>query len=303
MVPAVIKNIIIVFLFILTTSVLAFSQGEPRILNTNPGPIREDKLNQLQRQARSYRSEGLKQQSLGNLDAAISLYQKAIQVDPSYMVAYNDLGILYEAYEYNDRAEESYLQALKFDPNFLSAYSNLAMLYEKKRDLEKAFFYWKKRAALGSPDDPWTQTAKKRMEDIIQVSPRLKQDFIEQETIVLMNETAEKQMIKKSQVQKESMKHLEAANKLYNRKEYKQAQDELELALSLNPKDKVAQALVDIVKVKIKMQEGQANKEANIKKLQEYFNKGMKYYQQDNLPAAKREFERIIGLTATPQKK
>jgi Flp pilus assembly protein TadD len=215
------KNIIIVFLLILFTTPFVFSQEQSQErLNTNRGIISEDNLTELQKQARSYRREGLEQQSLGNLDSAMSLYQKAIQLDPSYAVAYNDLGIIYETYGWGDRAEENYLRALKLDSNFLSAYSNLALLYENKRDLNKAFFYWKKRLELGSPDDLWTQRAKKRMDDIMQVSPSLKQDFIENQTAALTQEVAEKKRIEKLEEGKHSKRYQSSTDtQIYDRGE------------------------------------------------------------------------------------
>ncbi len=130
---------------------------------------RDSNLSELQKQARAYRSQGWEMQQIGNLEAAISLYQKAIELDPSYAVAYNDLGVIYEANGAVDMAEDNYLKAIKIDPNYLSPYANLALLYENKRDLEKAAFYWKKRADLGPPLDPWTQKARQRFNDIIAV--------------------------------------------------------------------------------------------------------------------------------------
>jgi Flp pilus assembly protein TadD len=121
-------------------------------------------------QARIYREAGLKNQSIGNLPEAMKLYQKAIAIDPGYAVAYNDLGVVYEATGYLDRAEENYLKSIKINPAYLSAYANLALYYENQRNLEKAAFYWAKRAELGSPDDPWTQKAVSRLQDIRMVS-------------------------------------------------------------------------------------------------------------------------------------
>ena len=123
-------------------------------------------LTGLQKQARAYRDEGLRAQEIGNLEQAVIWYQKAIELDPAYAVAYNDLGILYEAGGAMDRAEGSYLKAIKVDPTYMSPYTNLAIFYENKRDLDKAAFYWKKRADLGSPFDPWTQKARQRLNDI-----------------------------------------------------------------------------------------------------------------------------------------
>ncbi|MDO8661996.1 MAG: tetratricopeptide repeat protein [Candidatus Omnitrophota bacterium] len=130
------------------------------------GKAKEGELTSLQEQARLYRVEGVKFQDAGDLDSALTLYQKAVELDPVYAVVCNDLGIIYEAQGQLDRAEDSYLQALKIDPRFLGVYTNLAFLYEDKRDLDKAVYYWKKRAELGDPDDPWTMRAEQRLKDV-----------------------------------------------------------------------------------------------------------------------------------------
>lgn len=117
-------------------------------------------------QARVYRNEGLRAQSLGDLDSALVFYQKAVELDPEYQVVYNDLGIIYEAKGEPERAEASYLKALAIDPYYLSAYSNLALFYESKRDLVNAAEYWKKRYELGNPEDLWTMKAQQRLKDI-----------------------------------------------------------------------------------------------------------------------------------------
>jgi tetratricopeptide (TPR) repeat protein len=164
-----------------------------------PSLQEEKNLTELQKEARQYRTQGLEFQNMGNLDAAMALYQKAIILDPAYAAAHNDLGVIYEARGYIDRAEESYLQAIKLDSNFLSAYSNLALLYETKRDLAKAACYWKKRAELGVCDDPWTQKAKQRLEDINLVLLEKPQEAArEKETLNLLSDVSlDKDLLKK----------------------------------------------------------------------------------------------------------
>ncbi|HTZ11163.1 MAG TPA: tetratricopeptide repeat protein [Candidatus Margulisiibacteriota bacterium] len=130
----------------------------------------EKNLSHLGEQARIYREQGVSFQRTGNLEAALSFYQKAIEMDPNYAVVYNDIGIVYEAMGYPERAEDAYLRAIELDPAYLSAYSNLALYYESKRDLDKAEKCWEKRAELGQPDDPWTQKAKQRTRDIKSLS-------------------------------------------------------------------------------------------------------------------------------------
>ncbi|TAM39117.1 hypothetical protein EPN54_03570, partial [bacterium] len=46
----------------------------------------------MHKQAEEYRNTGLEYQRTGDLDMAVSLYQKALAVDPGYGIVYNDLG-------------------------------------------------------------------------------------------------------------------------------------------------------------------------------------------------------------------
>lgn len=120
----------------------------------------------LKEEARIYRDKGYAAQGIGDLDTAMTYYQKAIELDPRYAVAYNDLGVIYDIKGFQDRAEASYIKCLKIDPYYQNAYFNLANLYEEKGDLRKAATYWKKRIQIGDPNDPWTQKAKQRLRNI-----------------------------------------------------------------------------------------------------------------------------------------
>jgi Flp pilus assembly protein TadD len=154
-------------------------------------------LTELQKQARDYRKQGLEMQNLGNLDAAASFYQKALQLDPGYVVPYNDLGVIYEAAGAIDRAEESYFKAIQINPKYLSPYSNLALLYENKRDLQKAAVYWKKRADLGAPEEAWTQKALQRFKDINVVVEGKPLDTREKEVIGLTKDILNQKALEK----------------------------------------------------------------------------------------------------------
>jgi len=154
---------------IITTAVILYVFCSTGVLFAENKPV--DAFNAgisaaMHNQAVEYRDAGLEYQRTGNLDKAMSLYQKAVSVDPAYGVVYNDLGIVYEAEGWLPQAEESYLKAIQIDPGYLSAYTNLALLYENQRKLDKAAFYWSQRASLGSPDDPWTEKAVSRLNDI-----------------------------------------------------------------------------------------------------------------------------------------
>ena len=121
---------------------------------------------ELKEGAGSYRILGYEAQDRGEIDAAITWYQKAATMDPEYAAPHNDLGILFEAKGWLDRAELSYQKALSIDPNYEEAHTNLALLYERKGELEKAAFHWMRRYKLGKPDEAWTEEAMQRLEKL-----------------------------------------------------------------------------------------------------------------------------------------
>lgn len=120
----------------------------------------------LDEEAKSYRLKGYEAQDGGDIDVAITWYQKAISLDTEYAAPHNDLGILFEAKGWLDRAEEEYLKALALDSDYEKAHTNLALLYERKGELEKAAFHWMRRYKLGKPNDPWTYEARQRLEKL-----------------------------------------------------------------------------------------------------------------------------------------
>ena len=169
-------------------SVLVFT-GMFLAPEANAAPVGKADADGLPQQARIYREAGLKLQNLGNLPEAMVFYQKAVAIDPGYAVAYNDLGIIYEAMGSFGLAEENYLKSVKIDPLYASVYTNLALFYEGQRNLEKAAFYWGKRATVGASDDPWTQKAASRLRDIrVSLSNRPFSDEREKEVLGLMQD-------------------------------------------------------------------------------------------------------------------
>lgn len=116
--------------------------------------------------AEAYRAKGYDAQQRGDIDTAIEWYQKAANLMPDYASPHNDLGILFETKGWLDRAEAEYEKALAIDPSYKEVHTNLALLYERKGELEKAAFHWMRRYKLGSPEDPWTQEAKSRLEKL-----------------------------------------------------------------------------------------------------------------------------------------
>lgn len=217
-----------------------FAQNEP------VKPAVQNNPNALQEQARQYRQAGLENQRMGNLPAAMSLYQKAIAIDPGYAVAYNDLGVVYEAANFPERAEESYLKSIKIDPDYSSAYTNLALFYENQRDLEKAAYYWAKRSALGSPDDPWAQKAASRLKDIrLVLSNRPIADQREEDVLGLMKDAAVYKSVLNKDDKALAQVHFLKAKQSYNRGDLATAIKEALDAQYLNQNNPEIEAFIE----------------------------------------------------------
>ncbi len=117
----------------------------------------------LRDEAVNYRIQGYEAQRRGDKATALTFYQKAAALDPTYPTPLNDAGVLLEGSGRMGEAEQSYQKALEINPNYLEAHGNLAMLYERMGQKEKAIYHWMKRYQLGDPYDPWTARAEERL--------------------------------------------------------------------------------------------------------------------------------------------
>jgi len=152
----------------------------------------------LSDEAVSYREKGYEAQQSGDIDTAISWYQKAVGLDPKYAAPHNDLGILFETKGWLDRAESEYKKALVIDPDYEKAHTNIALLYERKGEKEKAAFHWMKRYKLGRSGDLWTDEALLRLKklDLLgdATEDQLKQDKKRQKEQDLKKEVQEEKI-------------------------------------------------------------------------------------------------------------
>jgi tetratricopeptide (TPR) repeat protein len=72
-------------------------------------------------------------------DRAIEKYREAIRVEPIFIEAHHNLGLIYMTRKQYDKAVESFTEVLRLEPNYVSAHLNLASIYaaEGKRDLAR----------------------------------------------------------------------------------------------------------------------------------------------------------------------
>lgn len=107
----------------------------------------------------SKNDEAMKAYKLGNAASkkenhkeAIEHYKKAIEIDPEFVFAYDNLGLSYRKLEDFDNAITAYQKSLEIDPNGKMPLQNIAVAYQYKKEYNKAIEAYKKLSELDSKD-------------------------------------------------------------------------------------------------------------------------------------------------------
>jgi tetratricopeptide (TPR) repeat protein len=88
--------------------------------------------------AQLYSDRGEAYRLQGKFDQAIADFRKALEVDPNYYLAWNNLGLTYKGKGELNEAIACYTKALKINPKFGIAYNNRARAYELLKQPDKA---------------------------------------------------------------------------------------------------------------------------------------------------------------------
>lgn len=190
----------------------------------------------LKEDARVYREEGYKAQTLGDAEGALVWYQKAVQMDPHYAQAYNDIGVIYENLGNINQAEEMYKKAIETDPKFLPGYTNLAFIAERRGNVEKASHYWQKRYELGQEGDYWWEVSRQHLLKL-GTYPRVRKEWLEKQAAELSREIVKKSAQEKLSIIREARLRFDIGNQAFIEKDYEVAVKEFEAILFLNPDD------------------------------------------------------------------
>jgi len=94
---------------------------------------------------------GLTLQELGQLDAAVKSYEKALAIEPDFAEAYNNLGITFQELGQPEAAVKRYEKALTIKPDFAEAHSNLGVTFKELGQLDKAVKSYEQALAI-KPD-------------------------------------------------------------------------------------------------------------------------------------------------------
>lgn len=89
----------------------------------------------------------------GDNKKASKLFKEAVEVDPEFAFAWDNLGLAYRKLEKYDLAIEAYNKSLRVDPNGAMPLQNIAIVYAYQKEYEKALKAYK-RLSLVKEDDP-----------------------------------------------------------------------------------------------------------------------------------------------------
>lgn len=89
-------------------------------------------------EAEQHYNAGVKLQEQGQLNEAITEYDKAIQLDPKMVQVYNNRGNAYLDLGQPQRAIPDYDEAIRLNPNYAAAYSNRGFAYINQGQHQRA---------------------------------------------------------------------------------------------------------------------------------------------------------------------
>ncbi len=96
----------------------------------------------------AYNNLGMIYQEMGDFESAMQSYQKAVQIDPKYVKGFNNIGILLHLKGEDEKAIEAFHKALATSPTHIESLINLGTLYKKKGWSEKGAECYRKALSI-----------------------------------------------------------------------------------------------------------------------------------------------------------
>jgi len=232
--------------------------------------------------AQDYRDIGYQAQQEGNLNRALTFYQKVLGMGEATPWIYNNLGVIYEQLAFADRAELCYLKALELDSAYLPPYTNLAFLYEERGDLPRAISCFRKRIEAASENDEWVPL-------LVQKLSRLDPTYRSEVVAAQMEETGARIF---QLAQEELTLNVARADGHYRQamtdvaeREFGKAHDEIQKALALTPDNP-----------KLMKAKDQIEHDQRVLDIKTRATRAMEFLEAGDMEAARQEFQEIIPI-------
>lgn len=125
------------------TALLDASLAEQNVEKVSEALRRVDKyISENPNNSRAYSVKGtVLGRGFGRMDEAIAMFEKAVQLDPKFVSAYENMGIAYAMKRNFAKAEQAMLKALEIDPENQNVRGNLQRMYLDSGQPEKAKNY------------------------------------------------------------------------------------------------------------------------------------------------------------------
>lgn len=114
--------------------------------------LRSDKSMSKNPEALKYYHEAEDYFSQEKYDKAIASYKKALEIDPEFTFAWDDLGLTYRKAGNYDEALRCYKKSLEIDPYGTMPLQNMAIVYEYKKDYKQAAEIYEKLIETNDQD-------------------------------------------------------------------------------------------------------------------------------------------------------
>ena len=87
---------------------------------------------------KAYNNLGLIFQKMGENENALRCYEKVIQVNPDLANVQYNMGLIFEQLDENEKAKKCYEKVIEINPNIVNAHNNLGLVFKKLGENEKA---------------------------------------------------------------------------------------------------------------------------------------------------------------------
>jgi tetratricopeptide (TPR) repeat protein len=93
----------------------------------------------------------------GRLQEAMRFYERALSLNPDYVDALNNLGVIHIQNRRYSAARESFAKAIRLRPDYVDSHYNLACLHALEREVSQSLIHLKRAVSLDQSVKDWAR--------------------------------------------------------------------------------------------------------------------------------------------------
>jgi len=118
------------------------------------------KISEKPSDAETLYRKALVHQKKNDYDRAERLYRTILNRDPEFVLALNNLGVIYMGTKRDDEAKAMFEKAIEHSEDYVDPYYNLACIYSKRGDATESLDYLKAAIKLNNSVKKWVKNDK-----------------------------------------------------------------------------------------------------------------------------------------------